>query len=67
MAETPEQKYCPWTGTPGFSEYCTSQCALYINSHCAFAWLGLRAIAELVESERQELLAQSFSKMGGGG
>jgi hypothetical protein len=63
MAET-ETNYCPWTGSPGFAEYCTSQCALWLDGVCSFAWLGLWAKGEIVERERQNILAESWAKWG---
>jgi hypothetical protein len=57
MAET-ELKYCPWTGSPGFAEYCTSQCALWLDGACSFAWLGQWAQEQINETERQEMRRQ---------
>jgi hypothetical protein len=60
------QKYCPWGATPGHSEPCAKdECALWLESACAFVWIAKWAQDQLLEIERQEYLAMVRSKLQG--
>ena len=62
-------KHCPWGTTPDGETLnvtaCTSQCALWLDGACSFAWLGRWAKTEIEERERQAILAENWAVMRG--
>ena len=56
------KKYCPW-GTN--LEPCTKNCALWLESACAFVWIAKEAQEKLLEIERQEFMALYKSRLQG--